>query len=116
MRIINLTPHRVVVCSSDGRPVRTYEPSGSVVRLRTLATPAGELLGVPLVRLAHGAPEGLPGDLQPGDVLIVSTLALGPVAEAVPSGVTVVAPDTGPESVVRDADGRIVGVRRLQTV
>jgi hypothetical protein len=36
------------------------------------------------------------------------------VAQAVAGRDDVVAPDTGPESVVRDAEGKIIGVRRFQ--
>ena len=120
-RIINLTPHPITVYDPEGREViGTIPPSGAVVRLATESVVARTITvdgaEVPIARTTFGAPEGVPTDLQPGDVLVVSTLALPHVAAAVPPGVVVMAPDPGPASAVRDADGRIVGVRRFQTV
>lgn len=116
--IFNMTPHPVAVADDDGRVVVRIPPSGATIRLRETVEPAGSIeiegVEVPAVRKVLGEPEGLPEGLEAGDVLIVSAIALAPVSAALAgTGVTVVAPDTGPDSAVRDADGRIVAVRRL---
>ena len=37
MTLINMTPHSIVFCNSDGFPVKTLAPSGTIARIeRTL--------------------------------------------------------------------------------
>lgn len=33
MKVINLTPHNVDICDINGKVIKTYEPSGIVVRI-----------------------------------------------------------------------------------
>ncbi len=106
--IVNLTPHPIVLYRGD-EPVLTVPPSGTVARVSTHQMPSGEVDGIPVVRTSFGKVENLP-ERQEGTFYVVSTL----VAQAVPFRDDVIAPDTGPESVVRDEDGKIVGVRRFQ--
>jgi len=56
-----------------------------------------------------GDVEGLP-EPQSNTVYIVSTL----VAQAVPHRDDIIAPDTSPQGVVRDSEGKIIGVKRFQ--
>jgi hypothetical protein len=109
MEFLNLTPHEVILEPADGAR-RILPPSGTVARLNTEARETGALAGVPLVTIRHGAIIDLPAP-QPGRAYIVSLL----VAAACPERDDVVAPDTSPDSVVRDERGRIVAVRRLAT-
>lgn len=109
--IVNLTPHRVVVIFDDslGRPcVREFPPSGQIARVAVSTVPDGMVEGVPVVRTVFGQVENLPKP-QDGVFFIVSSI----VAQAVRGREDVLAPDTGPESAIRDEDGRITAVRRL---
>lgn len=102
--IINLTPHAVNLYAADGS-VRTFESSG-VARAAQTVQEMGELDGVRLVRVAYGAPVGLP-DPQDGTLYIVSALL---VSAARQSGRTVSDLLT-PADTVRDTDGKIIGCR-----
>ena len=111
MRLINLTPHTVNIYDDDGSLVMSIEPSGQVLRLPTRAYAAGDIDNIPLVRLTYEAPEDLP-EPKEGTVYIVSSIMLEPLKDM--GRTDFVAPDTSVGSVVRDDDGRIIGVKRLQ--
>ncbi|MDP2812211.1 MAG: hypothetical protein Q8O32_00770 [bacterium] len=115
--IKNLTPHAMVVFGLDGTTeVARIEPIGSIARVLTQATDAGTVtidgVEIPVVETAYGQVENLP-EPQDGTTLVVSILvvsalkALGIVRD------DVVSPDTGPQSVVRDGEGKIMGVKRF---
>lgn len=107
MRIWNLTPHQ---CNyDDGQTQRTIASDGNV-RVNQVNTPADPIDGLATVRTDYGSVDGFPAEVQPGDVLIVSTIVADAFARGLaPAGVTVLVPDTGP-SCKRDEAGRIVGV------
>lgn len=158
MRIVNLTPHEVVIVGRTFCPACGAEesngcngyctcgipwtgekryPSVGVARVAVRATESGTLDGVPVVRSEFGRVEGLPAEFHraedcpwpheraalshPGcsycigaagveeTVYIVSSIVLAALAG---TRQDVVAPDTSPASAVRDADGKIIGVRR----
>lgn len=113
VNVVNLTPHDIIW-------VRAYDQitipkSGFVARVSTKAEPVESAIGVPLVRTAYGQVEGLPGE-EKDTVHIVSALVLNALREAGVRRSDVIAPDTGPESVVRDENGQIIGVRRFMTI
>lgn len=113
MRLVNLTPHDIAVFSGNGEKV-VIPKSGQAVRVTSSAVPISYVLAgsleIPLVETRFGDIEGLPAP-EPGVLYVVSALA---AQAAVAQGrVDVVAPDTGPESAVRDENGNIVGVRRF---
>lgn len=119
MRLVNLTPHDLVVFLEEPTGSRlprtvTIPKSGQTVRVASTAEVVGEVdLGdarVPLVETKFGALEGLP-EPEEGTVYIVSALALQAAKTA--GRTDVIAPDTGPQSAVRDGDGNILGVRRF---
>ena len=110
MKIINCTPHPVVWVDKNGNKT-VFEPSGDVPRLETNTQKAGWIDNIPLVRNVMGEVVGLPDPVD-DVVYIVSFL----VCQACPDRTDLVAPDTTPESVVRDENGRIVGVKRFQKV
>lgn len=103
--VVNLTPHSINVQDVE------YIPSGVVARVTTIQTPCPcPLPGVTANRQIPGAIIGLPAP-QNGVILLVSLMVLAALAG---SGRTdVFAPDTGPDSVIRDANGRIIGVQAL---
>ena len=119
--IINCTPHTVTLYAADGeRVLRTLPPSGRVVRVKTPPQrQRGALDGVPIVdaqRFAdsaeiYGLPER-PGPDGRWPTIIVGIVGFEAIVRAYPG--TALATDTGPESVVRDSAGQILGVRRLQ--
>lgn len=108
MSVVNLTPHAITV-RPDGEAERTYAPSGQVARVSTRTEAVGAVAGVPVVRQFPGAIVGVP-DPSPGTTYLVSALVVQAVGPGRPD---VVAPDTSPESVIRDGEGKIVAVRRF---
>lgn len=111
MRIRNLTPHGLSVHLPDGT-VREIPAEGATPRLAEITATADPVDGIPVVSTTFGEVVGWPTDLAEGDVMIVNSLIGDAVAERL--GIIVYSPDTGPTSAVRDAAGRIVGVRRLR--
>ena len=105
--LVNLTPHEIVVRREDGSEFR-IPPSGVVARVTATTEPAGTLAGVPVVSTRYGEIEDLPAP-RAGVQYIVSSL----VRMAATGRTDLVSPDTGPESAIRDDDGRIVAVRRF---
>jgi len=105
----NLTPHPVTFMLPDGTII-TLPPEGIVPRRETYTEDAGESInGIPIVRNTLGPVVGLPAQ-EEGVILIVPFT----ICQACPDRKDLYAPDTTPASVVRDENGRIVGVRRLQ--
>jgi len=107
IELINLTPHQVTVFLPDGTKVE-IPPSGTVARVETIKEKTGEINGIPVYNTKFGAVEGLP-DPEPYKAYIVAGL----VQQATPWRKDLLSPDTSPDGVVRDAEGRIVGVRGL---
>ena len=76
-RVINLTPHMVVVLGEDGGVVAEYPASGTVARL-TETTQAGKPVGgVPWTEVALGGIEGLPEPQADVVYLVSMPLAMG---------------------------------------
>ncbi|MED0649938.1 hypothetical protein P9246_10725 [Aeribacillus pallidus] len=100
MKIINLTPHSVVI--TDG-PI--FEPSGTVARVSVQQVDDGNINGVPVKKQTFGDIVDLPA---PADdtVYIVSAIVLA-AAKAV-GRTDCVAPDTS--NAVRNDAGHIVSV------
>ena len=115
MNFINLTPHTVNVVDDSGNSILSVAPSGAVARVMTQQKVVGNVGGVDVVRTVFGDVDGLP-DPQPNTVYIVSTLVLQALKA---NGIVrddVVSPDSSPASVVRNADGQIIGVKRFQVL
>lgn len=105
--VLNYTPHTITICGDDGAVVREI-PSSGVARVTTTSVNLPSVDGIPVVATEYGSVEGLP-EPQEGVALIVSMI----VATALPNRSDLYRPDTGPANVVRDADGRIIGVKAL---
>lgn len=124
VRVVNLTPHPVVVvgeeCPSkvqspeEIKPyiVATFPPSGKVARVTSSKVKVREVNGIPLYKSVFGEVSGLP-DPQPGTIYIVSLLVLQALKGKRDD---VVAPDTSPTGAVRDANGRIIAVKGFQVL
>lgn len=102
-KLINLTPHAVVLVLPDGG-TRAVEPSGSVARCAMETVQFGEAFGVPLRRASYGEVSGLPAP-EEGVVYIVSAL----VRAAVPARGDV----ASPSDFVRNEAGQVVGCKAL---
>lgn len=116
----NYTPHPLSIYDESGSQclysIDSFIKGGirvseTTTRLRELELPEKTL--VPVVIKKYGAVEGLP-EKEKDTYLIVSLM----VAQALRAqGVVradILSPDTGPDSVVRDNEGHILGVRRFQ--
>jgi len=110
IRFINLTPHPVTVVGKDGKLLATIPPSGVVARAKMFREKVSEIdingRKVPMYRVRYGEVTGLP-EPQEGAIYIVSIMVL----QACKDRNDLIAPDTGPGSVVRDENGRIIGVK-----
>ena len=101
--LVNMTPHPLNIIVGD--TTLTLDPSGVVPRVASENIKVAD--GIVTTKL--GDVDGLP-DQVPGKLLVVSAL----VRIALPDRDDLVGPDTSPQGAVRDADGRIVGVRGIQ--
>ncbi len=80
------------------------------MRVDTTSTVVGEINGVDVVDTQYGEIVGLP-DAREGVVYIVSMLVRDAAKAA--GRTDTVSPDTAPGSVVRNAEGQILGVKRF---
>lgn len=106
--LINLTPHPIHICGSDGNVIRTIQPEKVPARVASKTIQAAPVDGIPVTITEFGSVEGLP-EPAADVVYIVSML----VQQALPERTDLLRPDTGPANVVRDAEGKIVGVKAL---
>lgn len=121
--LLNLTPHPVVVV---GEETVTIQPSGWVARVKVDYRPVETDLGVPVVQATFGEVEVSDGSTTMPFGAFVRRHASGSrgvivsrlVAQALPKGlgINLFVPATGPGFAVRDADGRIQGVKALEIV
>jgi len=109
VKFVNLTPHEIVVVGENKEVKTVILPSGEIARVKIKQEFTTTVEGIPVVKTIFYEVEGLP-EPQSDTIYIVSSL----VAQAVPHREDVVAPDTSPEGVVRDSEGRIIGVKRFQ--
>lgn len=100
MKIINLTPHAIVI--TDGP---TFEPSGTIARVSVTQVDDGAIAGVPVKKQTYGDIIDLPAP-APDTVYIVSAIVLAAAKEA--GRTDCVAPDTS--NAVRNEAGHIVSV------
>jgi hypothetical protein len=116
VEFVNLTPHEVDIYSPDGKNIiLQIPPSGKVARVSVKAELVGYVNGVPIRKTTYGDIEGLP-DQQPNTIYITSTIVLLALQAKGIRRSDVLSPDTNPDSVVRDASGKIIGVKYFQVV
>jgi len=115
IKILNLTPHDINIFDPSGENIiKVYEKSGITARVNTIRQYFTKIDGVPVYRISYGNIEGIP-KYEPDTYIIVSLI----VAQALilvnsPWIGHILVPDTSPEGVVRDKNGRILGVKGFQ--
>jgi len=116
VKFVNLTPHEVVVYDQEGREiVLRIPPSGKVARVTSTTRVVGEVNGIPVRRVEYGSIVDLP-EPQENTIYIVSTLVLLALKEKGVARNDIVSPDTNTDSVIRDSQGRVIGVKYFQTL
>jgi hypothetical protein len=114
--IINLTPHEVIIYDQTGQNiVLRIPPAGKVARVSISAQTVGEINSIAVRKTTYGDIQDLP-DPQPGVIYVVSTIVLIALKDKGIIRPDVVSPDTNPDSAVRDASGKIIGVKYFQTI
>lgn len=108
MKLINLTPHDVVIRLEEGRE-KIY-PSEGNARVSTFSEVVGNVDGIEVVKQSYGEIEGLPKPKE--GVLYIVSLVVRMAAQAQGRD-DVISPDTSPQGAIRDGEGRIVAVRRF---
>ena len=107
MSLSNRTPHAITLFLAGGEAT-VFPPSGTVARATSIQQVACDgIQGLPCVT----PPEFSGADGIEGEEPILVSALVAPIAAKVRPGVF--SPDTGPDSVVRNAAGEILGVRRL---
>ena len=109
-RLVNLTPHEVVI--HHYHYVTTVAPSGNIARVvqKTLAVctawdAVSHTQCIPIVRSEYGAVEDLPAPVE-DTIYIVS----GMVRTALPTRTDI----ASPALLVRDVEGKIIGCKALE--
>ncbi len=96
MKVINATPHAIVICSNEGvtqdpktkqftaetvEVLHSLPPSGIIPRVAMSSIDAEPLLGIPVQLIQYGEIEGLP-DSTPGVYYVVSGLVAASAVKA----------------------------------
>tara|TARA_R100001163_G_C5068510_1_gene209053 strand:+ start:23443 stop:23844 length:402 start_codon:yes stop_codon:yes gene_type:complete len=121
--LVNLTPHPIIIVKDNGSIVQ-ITPSGMVVRLRT--SPQEKLPGFDYhgVNIDVVTPQDFldtidwPSDLSNTTTSVIVSMPVGQLINKLHKRgrklpYVCYGPDSGPDSVIRDAKGGIRGVKRL---
>lgn len=110
IKVVNLTQHEVNVYDLGGiNKIHTFPPSGTVARVGMKSKfQSFTVNGIPVIKRYPTNVVDLPSP-QDDTIYIVSSMVLDLASDRV----DLVAPDTGPASVIRGNGGRIVGVRNF---
>ena len=104
MKIVNKTPHAVLILNDDDTVRRVFPKSNGMIRLEEITTDVGSIDGIPISSTTWGEAQDTP-DEDLGVYYIVSQL----VKNALPERGDLLVP----KGVVRDQEGNIIGCRRL---
>lgn len=107
VKIVNLTPHEIMVYDAAGESVLQVIPSSGMARAAQTREPLDSINGIPVSKTGYGAVEGLP-DQRDGVIYIVSVLT----AQAAPDRKDLYITD----ELVRDDTGRILGCKALAQI
>lgn len=117
MRLYNYTPHAITIVNGD---VRIELPSVGVIRAKSVQTQVGTIYhtesagveyAVPEYKLTFGEPEGMPEDIDPDGVYVVSTIAAQALKQAGWAGTYMVTCGA-----IRDEQGHIIGCQGLARI
>ena len=117
MRIYNYTPHAITIVNGD---VRIELPSVGVIRAKSVQTQVGTIYhtesagveyAVPEYKLTFGEPEGMPEDIDPDGVYVVSTIAAQALKDYGWAGTYMVTCGA-----IHDEQGRIIGCQGLARI
>lgn len=118
--IINLTPHAIHIYDEHKKLVATIPASGHVLRVgskpqRFIENIEYEKTVVPIFSPAdYTTCEGIEDiDITGKDLIVSWVCGEGLMKERKDFPHRILNPDTGPDSVVRDEQGKIIGVRRF---
>lgn len=103
-KILNLTPHAINFCGSDGTVILTVEPSAVVARVACKTVTKGEINGIPVTENEYSEIENLPAP-QENTIYLVSALVAGRCKDRKDVFI--------PNELVRDEKGNIVGCQSL---
>lgn len=109
--IINLTLHDINIYDNEGMMIAKYESQGQA-RVDTREVKIYDIDGIDVKRTEYLDVVGLP-EPQPNTYYIVSLLVLQALEG---KRADLIAPNTSPKSVVRDAEGKISGVTSFTTI
>lgn len=107
MNLVVLMPHDLKIFNENDEIIQEIESTGDA-RVSEVITKETQIDGLTFVSKRYENANLPP--VQDGTMLIVSKI----VQDAHPERQDLVVPDTGPDSCVRDDEGRIMGVKRLQ--
>jgi hypothetical protein len=106
-RIINLTPHTIIVKKTESEET-AFEPCGKIARVKEEVEMLPDEDNIPFVKTTWGEIQNLP-EPKNGVYYLVSSIVF-----AATDRKDVIAADTGPDSAIRDGNGNIKAVKRLK--
>lgn len=120
VRIINATPHNIVVSAGDGSMHNIESSPDHLVRLCEMDGQEWQVNDFTIVERRYGTAEvvsQLKAFQSPSLIIVALPVQLAIVQTELDrlweTGVMVVSPDTGPKGGIRDDAGRIIGTRRF---
>jgi len=111
--LVNLTPHAINIFDDNGNKVLEIPPSGIVTRVSSTQVTFKQIADIPVSKTIFTDIVDLPEPTE-NTVFIVSSLVLQALKARGIKRDDLVAPDTSPNSVIRDENGRIIGVKGFQ--
>lgn len=117
MRLYNYTPHTINIINGS---VKVELPSVGVIRAKSVQTQVGTIYhtesagveyAVPEYKLTFGEPEGMPEDIDPDGVYVVSAIAAQALKQAGWAGTYMVTCGA-----IRDEQGHIIGCQGLARI
>jgi hypothetical protein len=121
VKLVNLTSHELNVYNSEGKVILSIPPPKDTpiprvsIKSEVVGTIDVDGVEVPIRRVVYGDVENLPPP-EEGTIYVVSTFITLALRDKGIKREDLLSPDTNTDSVIRDKDGRVLGVKYLQTV